>query len=300
MTREEKKKLPKSEKPSTFLSILSYGIEMTRIYLDRRVSRSAAALSYYLTLSLFPALLCLYYALGTIFPSTNMTDYQQLALFMPAETASTITDYLQYISQHNSTTLLVIGVVAAITTAAGAFRSLHKTMGDLQGGIRYKGFWSYFGSFIFSVIFMAVIYCSIVAMAVGNNTVDMIMSLFGLGSSSSIVRAFKFPIIMFAFILILFILYKFTAPKNIKGTFFPGAAVASIVIVLVSILFSYFIDESVKYSLVYGTMASIIIYMLWMYIVSTILIMGNALNVVLRDHRAYNASLEVKNVAEQT
>lgn len=294
--KARKERTPKTERPSVLLSAMAYGTELTEMYLDRRVSRSSAALAYYLTLSLFPALLCLYYALGSIFPSTDVSDLQQLTLFMPTETASTITDYLQYISQHNSTTLLVIGVVAAITTAAGAFRSLHKTMGDLQGGTRYTGFWSYFGSFIFSVVFMAVIYCSIIAMAVGNTTVDWVMGLFGLGSSSGIVRAFKFPIIMCAFILILSLLYRFTSPKNIKNTFLPGAALASVVIVLVSILFSYFIDESVKYSLVYGTMASIIIYMLWMYIVSTILIMGNALNVVLRDHKAYNAALKTKDI----
>ena len=36
-----------------------------RLYLDKQVPRAAAALSYYLTMSLFPLLICLYALLGS-------------------------------------------------------------------------------------------------------------------------------------------------------------------------------------------------------------------------------------------
>ena len=63
-----------------------------------------------------------------------------------------------------------------------------------------------------------------------------------------------------------------------------GAVAAAILIVLVSVLFSWFISMSSRYPLIYGSLASIVIFMLWMYICGQILIMGNALNVVRR-HR---------------
>ena len=53
-------------------------------------------------------------------------------------------------------------------------------------------------------------------------------------------------------------------------------------LVLVSMLFSYFVGLSSRYPLIYGSLASIIIFMIWMYFCGQILIMGNALNVVLR------------------
>ncbi len=49
----------------------------------------------------------------------------------------------------------------------------------------------------------------------------------------------------------------------------------------VSIIFSKLISMSTKYSIVYGSLASFIILMLWVYICSIILIMGNVFNIAL-------------------
>ena len=53
----------------------------------------------------------------------------------------------------------------------------------------------------------------------------------------------------------------------------------------VSIAFSAFIGASVKYSLVYGSLASIILLMMWLYTSSTVIYCGMALNLTIRDFR---------------
>ena len=47
-----------------------------------------------------------------------------------------------------------------------------------------------------------------------------------------------------------------------------------------SVLFSYFIGLSAKYSLVYGSLASVMILLVWLYLCGHILILGNVFNYV--------------------
>jgi len=94
----------------------------------------------------------------------------------------------------------------------------------------------------------------------------------------------RFPLMFVIFVLIIYGIYRITAPRDVHEKFFQGAAAAGIVLVLVSVMFSWLISMSTKYPLIYGSLASIIIFMLWINMCGQILIMGNALNVVMRRH----------------
>ena len=48
---------------------------------------------------------------------------------------------------------------------------------------------------------------------------------------------------------------------------------------------SAMVSMSVRYSLVYGSLASLVILMLWLYVFGNILIMGNALNFLIGERR---------------
>lgn len=60
-----------------------------------------------------------------------------------------------------------------------------------------------------------------------------------------------------------------------------GALFTAFALVVVSILFSFFIGLSTRYSLVYGSLASVIILMVWLYACCNILFVGSILNAVL-------------------
>ncbi|MEG0035389.1 MAG: YihY/virulence factor BrkB family protein [Oscillospiraceae bacterium] len=260
-----------------------YVRELIEIYLDNHVSRSAAELSYFITLSVFPTLICIHAMLSGIVPNVSIA-IGELEGFIPAETLDTIADYLQYVTTHSSKAMLTAGILGMATTSAAAFRSIHNIMGDIQGVSRFRGIFSLLFSFLFSLLFMAAIYFAAIVMITGNWLLTKLSATFPVIQGVILWNWVKFPIMLVIFVLIIYAIYKMTAPKETKKTFFPGAVTAAIVLVLVSILFSWFISISTKYPLVYGSLASIIIFMLWMYICGTILIMGNVLNVVIRRH----------------
>lgn len=263
---------------------LTYIRELVEIYLKNHVSRSAAELAYFLMLSVFPTLICLQALVARFMPGISLS-LEELNGIFPSETLKIITDYLWYITTHQSSALLTAGVLGMATSSAAAFRSIHSIMGDIQGVSRFKGIFALIFSFVFSLVFLAAIYFAIIVMVTGDWLINSITGLWPALSQLAIWNSLRFPLMLVIFTLIIYGLYRITAPSNVRSCFFPGAAAAAGVIVLVSALFSSFIGMSTRYPLIYGSLASIIIFMLWLYVCGQILIMGNALNVVLRRHR---------------
>ncbi len=252
------------------------------IYMEKHVSRSAAELAYFLTLSVFPLLICLYAMLENLVPNIwAIFDY--LDGFIPTEVLETLMDYLSYVSSHNSTAMLTAGIILLATSSAAAFRSLHNIMAELQGVPRFRGFFFLAVSFLVSLVFLAVVYFAVVVMITGNWFLSFVDEKISFISISSAWRWLRFVLLFALLLLIIYGIYRLTAPRNQANLLLPGALVASALLVGVSILFSMFISLSVRYPLVYGSLASIILLMLWLYICGNIIIMGNAFNVVLRD-----------------
>jgi uncharacterized BrkB/YihY/UPF0761 family membrane protein len=60
---------------------------------------------------------------------------------------------------------------------------------------------------------------------------------------------------------------------------FPGALAAAVILVIASMVFSRLITASIRYEILYGSLASFIILMVWLYVCAVILIMANVINI---------------------
>ncbi|MCD7786539.1 MAG: YihY/virulence factor BrkB family protein, partial [Oscillospiraceae bacterium] len=76
---------------------------MVGLYVERRIQRTAAALSYFLTLSVFSMLICLYTMLGSFFPA-GAELREMLSGLLPESTVDTVVEYMSYISENLSNT----------------------------------------------------------------------------------------------------------------------------------------------------------------------------------------------------
>jgi membrane protein len=96
-----------------------------------------------------------------------------------------------------------------------------------------------------------------------------------------------FPI-MFLFVVSI---YAVTTPRD-KKKFRKGigALAASIVMVGTSMAFSWMMSATNRYTLVYGSLASVVILMIWLFALGIILICGNVINVIIdrRKREKYN------------
>lgn len=270
--------------------VFSVTKDMVGTFLKKPVARSAAALSFYLTLSIFPFLICVTVILG----SFNLQETDSFALLesvMPEATFSVLSDYLTYISENRSDLMFVFGAAALITSSSAAFRSFTGITGELQGKMRFSGALGFLISFVFSLMFLVAIYASAFVILSGEWLIHLIETHFDVGEISMFWRWLRFILLFMMLFAVIFSVYRISAPKNTtRMSRLPGALCASFVLVGASALFSRLITMSMRYEILYGSLASFIILMTWLYICSLILILANVLNISISK---YSAKTEV-------
>ncbi len=265
--------------------------EIVELYFSAHVSRSAAELAYFLILTVFPLLICINAFVGALHLDISLV-LDTMEEFLPGSVAAVVADYIQYITDNQSSGMLLAGVFMTVLSASAAVRALMNIMDDIYGRTNYPGFWSLVVSVVFSFLLLITIYLSIVVLLTGNWFFHAMEEFLHLENRLPDWQWMRFVILFALVLLFILLLYRVTAPiGRPRPPVLTGAFLASVALVAASILFSMFIGMSSRYSLVYGSLASVIILLVWLYLCGNILILGNVFNCVWyrRKKRRYDA-----------
>lgn len=259
--------------------------ELVELYFSARVSRSAAALAYFMVLTVFPFLICVSAFVGALYLDINQV-LDVLNRFLPEGVAAIVADYIQYVTGNQSVALLAAGILTLLFFASASVRALMNIMEDIYGRVNYRGIWRMVASVAFAILLMIAMYGSVVVVLTGNWFFRLLETYFHLPDLIGDWQWLRF-ILLFALVLfVIILLYRFTAPRGKPvPPVLAGAILASVALAAASILFSWFIGMSSRYSLVYGSLASVIILLVWLYLCGNILILGNVFNFVWHRRR---------------
>ena len=261
---------------------VKFALELADIYFSKRVARSAAELAYFLILTFFPILICLNAFIGLLHVDIN-TLMEAAAPFFPKETVSILADYVSYITTNQSSGLLAAGVVMTLFSSSAAFRALMNIMGEIYERKSYRGVWQIVASVAFSILFLVTIYLSLAVLLTGEWLFQLAEQLFHLNSGTLPWdwQWLRFLILFCLVLLFVMVVYRMSAPRGKpRPPLLTGAVLSSAALVAASALFSWFIGMSSRYSLVYGSLASVITLLVWLYLCGNILILGNVFNCV--------------------
>lgn len=267
-----------------FKKFLLFVKEFVKVFNKNSIPRASAALSYYLTFSVFPLIICLYTLLGSNYQRAVDALGFISRLWTP-QVIGIVNDFMDYVYTSYSNAMLAAGLAVLITSASAAFRSIQATIGDMQGGQRFQGFMYFIFSIVFSLMFLAGIYFSLLVILLGKDILALINSVVPFVDISSSWNWLRFLLLGGIFFLLIWAIYVLSKRKTDMYRTFPGALTATIGVVVMSLVFSIFIGASAKYPLVYGSLASIILLMFWLFICSQIIYVGAALNIALRNLR---------------
>lgn len=264
--------------------VLSFLNELAELYSRKRIPRASAALSYHLTMTIFPLIICLYSLLGRSH-SSAVELLELVESFLAAETFHAIHNFLDYVASENSTTMLVTGLTVLVGSASAGVRTLQATIGELQGGQRYQGIMEFVFSVIFSLVFLAAMYFAVLVILTGEELLGLVARVLPFIDPGTSWEWMRFLLLAGIELLIFWGVYAVSKRRGDKYNTLPGACLASVGTVLMSIAFSEFIGASTRYPLVYGSLASMILLMYWLYICCQIIFIGAAFNVVLRNRK---------------
>ncbi len=264
------------------------------------INQRAAAMSFHIFLSLFPLLLAGF----TLLPFFHLEHYIPLILetlnqFFPDSTKDfiqmTVTDLLS--TKHNG--LMSIGFISAIWVASSGFNSLLLTFNQSAHTNKKIKFFKRRTISILMVLgmFTAVI-ISFTLIFFSRNLISFFINsdIISTNTQLYIFKVVKWSIIVFLIYLGMATIY-YTTPVNREGYkfFSAGATMATIMFILMSNGFNFYILHFSRYNAMYGSIGAIIIFLLWIYLNSFVLILGFELNASIAE--AYLEGHSIKKTA---
>jgi len=243
-----------------------------------------AQASFYLLFSLFPFLIFLIVLL-TYMPMVNFQDsIQALAALMPANAYLILRDMVNQTIANRSVTLLSFGMLSALWSSASGVTTLIQGINRAYDQEETRRSWKVSAVSLYFTFELAIaIIFSLVLIVFGKVLGTQLFRFLGFSDASLQVWNYVGYIIALITTILVFISLYYNTP-NRRSKFrevVPGAVVASLGWVIVSIAFSYYIDNFGNYSKVYGSLGGIIALLMWLYVSSIIILMGAEINASL-------------------
>ena len=269
------------------LPVVGFARELLQTYSRLGISRAAAALAYFLILTLFPLLMCVNFLIGLL--HLNPADvFSALDPLLPEEILSILMDYLTYVSQiphSQSTPLLLASLFTILLSASAGLRTLLKTMDELYQVCHTSSLRRLLVSVVLSLLFLLTIYLSIVVIFTGEwffrllegHLPPPLLELIPLRLLSQLWGKLRYLLLFLCVLLLVLAVYRLGTPlpfRREKKILRLTALLSAAALVACSVLFSWFIGMSSRYSLVYGSLASLIILLVWLYFCGNILLLG--------------------------
>lgn len=268
-------------------------------YMDHGIGKSAAALTYYLLFAIFPLLIFLCNLLGLLDLNVNAIT-QALQQILPTAVVELVESYLEYVTNTSSQVLFWFSLVFSVwfpMRAVGGLMDdvrlayqLPKPKNPIQYTIR---------QFLYTVMLLVVMVLTLFLTTMGRRVLSFLLGLLPdniVHISESVLamwQYFRFIPVGVLMVAALGTLYAASLDKRQKvKTILPGILVALSVWMIASICFSFYVENFAKYSIIYGTLGTVIVLLLWLNITSLIFILGAELNAALLTVHKKNAEEE--------
>jgi len=252
---------------------------------DDNVLGWAAELAYYFFLALFPALLFLV-ALASFFPVHDLMDkiIGTLARVAPGDVLTLVHDQILQISKNNNGGLLTIGFIGTIWSASSGMSSVSSVLNRAyhvdEGRSWLRVRMTAIALTVALAVFVLVSFALVIA---GPELADKVADSVGLGSVFRWTwKIVQWPVVL-ALIVTGFGLVYYFAPdvKQEWKWITPGAVFATIVWLLASLGFRWYVSAFANYQKTYGAIGAAIVALLWFYVSGVAMLLGAEMNALL-------------------
>jgi membrane protein len=254
----------------------------------------AAALTYFGIQSIFPGLLVLVSLLGILGKSATQPLITNLGKAAPASVQKIIMSDVKHLqSNHAASGIIgIVGIALALWSASNyvaAFMRASNVIYDVPEG---RPIWKTAPIRLgVTLVTMVLLVAAAVIVVVTGGLAQKVGNVLGLGSTAVTVWDIaKWPVLLIIIGLILAIL--FWASPNAKHGFqwvSPGGFIAVVLWLAASGLFALYVANFSHYNKIYGSLASVIIFLIWMWISNVAILLGAEFNAELERGRAMAA-----------
>jgi membrane protein len=242
----------------------------------------AAALTYYLVLAMFPAIIALISIVGLVFDPKEIAKALTTVLnqVAPGSAANTFSGVINQLAGSTASAGfgLIIGLASALWAASGYVGAFTRAANVVWETPEGRPFWKLkplqLLLTLIGVLFIAVIALGVVATG---PVTDAIGQALGLGGTATTVwDVAKWPVMLVLVAIMIAVLYYASPNVRIRGFKFVtvGSGVALLVWIVASALFAFYVANFGSYNKTYGTLAGVVVFLVWLWITNLAVLVG--------------------------
>jgi membrane protein len=244
----------------------------------------AAQLSYYALLALFPALIFLTALMGLFSVQRFMPELMNyLQDVLPADALSMVQRFLTQVAEGSGANILSLGGLGALWASSSGVTAIMEALNvvfDVKEDRR--PFWRIRLIAILLTIGLAgFVILSLALVLYGPTIAGWIAALMGFGTAFTWTwTVLQWPIIAILMLIVVAAIYHICPDRPLKRWRWltPGSVFAVLMWLLVSLAFKAYVDNFGDYNKVYGSIAGVIVLMLWFYWSGMVLLLGGEIN----------------------
>jgi membrane protein len=251
----------------------------------------AAALTYYAVQAVFPGLLVLVSIVGLLGHSATQTLLDNLNQLTPGAVTSVLKTVIDNAQQRSTAGLMgIVGLVLALWSASGYVAAFMRAANHVYGMPEGRPIWKTVPTRLGITLFTVVCLVAGLVIVVATGTIaSRVGGALGVGSTAVLVwEILKWPVLLVIFVLMLAVLYSM-APNVRHGGFrwlSPGAVLAVVIWLIASGLFAFYVANFSSYNKTYGSLASVIVFLVWLWISNLAILLGVEFDAELDHERA--------------
>jgi membrane protein len=258
----------------------------------------AAALTYYAVLAVFPAALALVSLLGVFGKADESVDkvVETLSPLVSSDMLGTVEPALRQIAESDAAgTALVLGVLAALWSASGYVGAFGRAMNRIYEIDEGRPFWKLRPvMLLLTLVAVLLAALALLMLIVSGPVAESIGNVLGIGDAALTAWSIaKWPVLGLIVVLVVGLLY-YTTP-NVQQPKFRwisvGAAVAIVIWVLASVGFAFYVANFSSYNKTYGSLAGVVVALLFLWITNLALLFGGELDAELERGRQLEAGI---------
>lgn len=263
--------------------IWDYSVDFLKLTRHYTLFDQAASVVYYLLLALFPILILAVYFISLITKNLEISAELVVAAknFLPGPILDIIESLAISITAPLSVVSLIVSTLTALWASSRGIGKIFKKISDIypdkEDTLPLPA--RFIGIFLTVVIFILLTSATLI-MNFGRVVFDFLnQHLEFLKFNRNLIDLITYSFGFFLIFAILYILY-FVNSKRAAGNIpnSPGALVSSIVWILLSYIYSFYVANMANIATLYGGLANIIILILWLNFTVQILLYGALIN----------------------
>lgn len=250
-------------------------------YFDNKVGRNAAAMTYYLLFAMFPFFIFVTSLLGLLHLPMLTLD-GQITRFLPEDVVVFLNLAIEHITKSSNNALLTFGLVFSVWFPLRAVSNLMEAINDIYG--EEKSGSHSIRTAILTALTIVLIPAMLLLLLLGERVLGFVGEYIPI--SPEFITGWsrmRFVPMAAALLFMLSAVYFFSPSKIQKARYIlPGAILSMGAWMLVSLIFSYYVDSIGRYSIIYGSIGVIIALLVWMDWSMIAMLMGAVFNVALK------------------